>query len=67
LGVPSRAMGLRPEIFDGIGATEFEGNQVINLVIAGAVRRDAVFPVNLALRFRRNIAHISGIRGLQTS
>ena len=31
-------MRLRPEIFDRIGPAEFEWNQVINLVIAGAVR-----------------------------
>jgi hypothetical protein len=55
--------GLRPEIFDRIGTAEFEWNQVINLVIAGAVRCDAVFAVNLALHFRRYIAHFSGVSG----
>jgi hypothetical protein len=36
---------------------EFEWNQVINLVIAGAVRGDAVFSVNFAFHFRRNVTY----------
>ena len=36
---------------------------MINLVIAGVVRCDAVFAVNLALHFRRYIAHFSGVSG----
>jgi hypothetical protein len=40
---------------------ESQWNQVINLVIAGAVRYDAVFAVNLPLHFRRYIAHFSGV------
>jgi hypothetical protein len=64
LSVPRcRAMGLRPEIFDRNGAAEFEWNQVINLVIAGAVGCDAVFPVDFAFHFRRNIAHLSAVSG----
>src|ERR1700730_10353532 len=55
--------GIRPEIFDRIGTAEFEWNQVINLVIAGAVRCDAVFAVNLPLHFPRYIAHFSGVSG----
>src|SRR5580704_8025693 len=62
LSIPRRgSMGLRPEIFDRIGPAEFQWNQVINLVIAGAVRYDAVFAVNLALHFRRYISHFSGV------
>jgi hypothetical protein len=50
LSVPRRGpVGLRPEIFDRIGTAEFEWNQVINLVIVGAVRCDAVvFSVDLS-------------------
>jgi hypothetical protein len=64
LGVPRRGpVGLRPEIFDRIGATEFERNQVIDLVIAGTVRRDAIFPVNFAFHFCRNVTHLFSVSG----
>jgi hypothetical protein len=36
---------------------------VINLVITGAVRGDAVFAVNLPLHFLRNIAHLLRVSG----
>src|SRR5271166_6380173 len=64
LSIPRRgSMGVRPEIFDRIGPAEFEWNQVINLVITGAVRGDAVFAVNLPLHFRRYIAHLLRVSG----
>ena len=50
-------MRLRSEIFDRIGPAEFQWNQVIDLVIAGAVRGYAIFAVNLPLHFLRNVAH----------
>jgi hypothetical protein len=56
-------VGFRPEIFDRIGATEFERNQVIDLVIARTVRRDAIFPVNFAFHFCRNVTHLSAVSG----
>src|ERR1700674_5745903 len=62
LSIPRRgSMRLRPEILDRIGSPEFEWNQVINLVVAGAARYDAVFAVDLPLHFRRYIAHFSGV------
>jgi hypothetical protein len=36
---------------------------MINLVIAGAVQGDAVFSVNLAFHFRRNVTHLSAVFG----
>jgi hypothetical protein len=51
LGVPSRAMGFRPEILDRIGATEFEWNQAINLVIASAMRCECRIPGKLGASF----------------
>src|SRR5271165_3924326 len=36
---------------------------MIDLVIAGVVRCDAVFRVNFALHFRRNVTHLSAVSG----
>src|ERR1700719_472333 len=55
LSIPRRgSMRLRPEIFDRIGAAEFQWNQVVNLVIAGAVRdaQEFEYPECLVLQRR---------------
>ena len=36
---------------------------MINLVIAGTVRYDAVLPVNFEFHFRRNVTHLFGVSG----
>ena len=36
---------------------------MINLVIAGTGRYDAVLPVNFEFHFRRNVTHLFGVSG----
>jgi hypothetical protein len=68
LRVPRRGpVGLRPEILDRIGASEFKWNQMIDFVVASSMICDAVLAVNLLPNYLRNIAHLFGYPGTQRS
>jgi hypothetical protein len=42
-------VALRPEVLDVVRAAQLETDEVVHLVFAGGVMRDAVFPVDLRL------------------
>ena len=56
-------VGLRPEVLDGIRATDFQADEVIHLVLARLVALDTVLGVDLALDLAGNVSYLLRVAG----
>src|SRR5579875_2807378 len=60
MGVPGvRDVRLRPQIFDAIGAAKLQTDQVVYLILAGAMMIDAILLVNLPLHLNGHISYLT--------